>query len=60
VVAGAWSHFRYLGRTFLWSKEYEAKLKALTAEQVSAAFRKHIDPAKLSVVIASDAAKSKR
>jgi zinc protease len=60
VVAGAWSHFRYLGRTFLWSKEYEAKLKALTAEQVSAAFRKHVDPAKLSVVIASDASKSKR
>jgi zinc protease len=60
VVAGAWSHFRYLDRTFLWSKEYEAKLKSLTAEQVSAAFRKHVDPAKLSVVIASDASKSKR
>lgn len=60
VVAGAWSHFRYLNRTFVWSKEYEAKLKALTTEQVSAAFRKHIDPAKLSVVIASDASKAKR
>jgi zinc protease len=60
VVAGAWSHFRYLDRTFVWSKEYEVKLKALTAEQVSAAFRKHIDPAKLSVVIASDASKAKR
>ncbi|MCE3261731.1 MAG: insulinase family protein [Pseudoduganella sp.] len=60
VLAGAWSRFRYLGRTFLWSKEHEAKLKALTAQQVSAAFRKHIDPARLSVVIASDAAKAKR
>jgi zinc protease len=60
VLAGAWSHFRYLDRTFAWSKEYEAKLTALTAEQVSAAFRKHIDPARLSVVIASDAAKAKR
>lgn len=60
VVASAWSHFRYLGRSFVWSKEYEAKLKALTAQQVSAAFRKHIDPARLSVVIAADAAKAKR
>ena len=34
--------------------------REVTAEQVSAAFRKHIDPAKLSVVIASDASKAKR
>lgn len=60
VVASAWSHFRYLGRTFAWSKEYEAKLKALTPQQVSAAFRKHIDPARLAVVIVADAAKVKR
>jgi zinc protease len=59
VVAAAWSHFRFLDRTFAWSKAYEVKLKALTAEQVSAAFRKHIDPASLSVVIASDASKAK-
>ena len=60
VLAGAWSHFRFLGRTFMWSKEYEAKLKAVTVEQVNAAFRKHIDAAKLSVVIASDNAKAGR
>jgi zinc protease len=34
--------------------EQEKKLQALTPEQVTAAFRKHIDPAKLGVVVAGD------
>ncbi|UGQ47491.1 M16 family metallopeptidase [Massilia endophytica] len=59
VVAGAWTNFLYLDRTFAWSKRHEEQLKALTVEQVNAAFRKAIDPSKLSVITAGDASKAK-
>jgi zinc protease len=42
------------GRTLQWDAQLEQKIAALTPEQVSAAFRKHIDPAALSVVKAGD------
>ncbi|MYM32191.1 insulinase family protein [Duganella sp. CY15W] len=58
VVASGWTHNLYLGRTYSWSKEYEAKLQAATLAQVNAAFRKHIDPSKLSVAVAGDEAKA--
>ena len=60
IVASAWNRFLDLDRTFEWSKQHEAKLKALTVEQVNAAFRKAIDPSRLTVVIAADASKAKR
>jgi zinc protease len=47
----------YLDRTFAWSAALEAKIQALKPEDVSAAFRKHIDPAKLAVFKAGDFAK---
>jgi len=56
-VAAAWTHFMYLNRTWTWSKEIEQKILALTPEQVTAAFRKAVDPAKLSMAIAGDKAK---
>ncbi|HEX8602661.1 MAG TPA: pitrilysin family protein, partial [Pseudoduganella sp.] len=59
VVASAWSNFMYLDRTFAWSKQHEQKLQALTVEQVNAAFRKHLDPARLVVVVAGDESKAK-
>jgi len=59
VLAAGWSSFLYLGRTFAWSKAFEDKLSALTVEQVNAAFRKAIDPARLTVVMAGDHAKIK-
>jgi len=37
-----------------WDEQLEQKIQALTPEQVSAAFRKHIDPAALSIVKAGD------
>ncbi len=43
-----------LGRTYAWSAELEAKITALKPEDVVAAFRKHIDPAKITVVKAGD------
>jgi zinc protease len=54
TLASAWVSLLHLGRTFQWSKDFEAKLVALTPAQVSAAFRKYIDPKKLTVVTAGD------
>jgi zinc protease len=59
AVAYGWITYLYLGRTYAWSKAYEDRIASLSAEQVSAAFRKAIDPAKLTVVIAGDAKKEK-
>jgi zinc protease len=42
------------GRTFQWQDQLEAKVAALTPEQVSAAFRKYVDPAALTFVKAGD------
>ena len=43
-----------LDRPYKWDSDLEAKIQALTVEQVNAAFRKHIDPAALSIVKAGD------
>jgi zinc protease len=41
-------------RTFQWQGQMEAKIAAVTADQVSAAFRKYVDPAQMTVVKAGD------
>ncbi|NDP60520.1 MAG: insulinase family protein, partial [Oxalobacteraceae bacterium] len=58
-VAAGWTTYLFLGRTFEWSKQFEAHISALTTAQVNAAFRKAIDPAQLTVVMAGDQAKIK-
>jgi zinc protease len=47
------------GRTFAWDKQLEARIQALTPEQLLSAARKYIDPAKITVVVAGDFAKAK-
>jgi zinc protease len=42
------------GRTMQWDTEMDAKLAALTPEQVNAAFRRHVDPSAISIVKAGD------
>ncbi|MFC0250727.1 M16 family metallopeptidase [Massilia consociata] len=54
VLASGWTSFLYRGRTYEWSLAFERKLMAVTLPQLNAAFRKAIDPAKLSVVMAGD------
>ena len=44
----------FWGRTMKWDETLESKVTALSPEQVSAAFRRHIDPAALTVVKAGD------
>ncbi|MCU1326276.1 MAG: peptidase domain protein [Bryobacterales bacterium] len=42
------------GRTLAWDEQMDNKLAALTPAQVSAAFRKYVDPTKVSIVKAGD------
>ncbi len=43
-----------LDRPFKWDADLEARIQALTVAEINAAFRKHIDPASLSIVKAGD------
>jgi zinc protease len=47
------AHEQY-NRTLKWDADMEAKVDALTVDQINAAFRKHINPAALSIVKAGD------
>jgi zinc protease len=58
AVAAGWTTYLYQQRTYAWSAEFERKLMAVTLEQMNAAFRRAIDPAKLSVVMAGDVKKA--
>jgi zinc protease len=58
ALAAGWTTYLYQGRTFAWSKQFEQKLMGVTLAQMNAAFRKAIDPAKLSVVMAGDVKKA--
>jgi zinc protease len=42
------------GRTLAWDEQLDAKLEALTPEQVNAAFRRHVSLDQLSIVKAGD------
>ena len=48
------NYYLYLGRTFAWDIDFEQRIAALTAADIQAAMRRHLDPAKLSVVKAGD------
>ena len=41
-------------RTLSWDEGMDAKLAALTTEQVNAAFKRRVDPAAISIVKAGD------
>ena len=43
-----------LGRTLQWDADLETKIRALSPAQITAAFRKHIDPSQVSMVKAGD------
>ena len=44
----------YDGRTLVWDRDLEAKVKSLTAAQVTEAMRRHIDPAQITIIKAGD------
>ncbi len=56
-VAGTWVSYLELGRTFAFNKAMDDKIQALKVEDLNAALRKYIDPAKLTIMKAGDFAK---
>ena len=56
-LASGWVNYLYLSKTFAWSKQFEDKLAALKADEVLAAMKKHIDPAKITIIKVGDFAK---
>lgn len=58
VLASGWTAYLYRGTTYEWSAQFERKLMAVTLPELNAAFRKAIDPRKLSVVMAGDQRKA--
>lgn len=58
ALASRLGHYLFVKRTFAWDGEFEARLAALTPREVNAALRRHIDPARLSVVVAGDLKKN--
>ncbi len=53
-LAAALIRLMQLGRTPLWDAEAERKLAALTAADVNVALRRHVDPARFTVIKAGD------
>jgi zinc protease len=60
TLAGAWVGNLYLGRSFAFSRQFEERIRGLTLAELNAAWRKHIDPARMSISIAGDPAKGIR
>jgi zinc protease len=54
TLAFALANNLYLGRSFEVSARVDAALAALTPEQVNAALRKYLDPARIDMVFAGD------
>jgi zinc protease len=57
-LADGWVRYLFMDRTFAYSREFEQRLMQVTPAQVTAAFRRLIDPRRLAVVMAGDAGKS--
>ncbi len=58
-LAGTLTTYLFLDRTLKWDADLEQKISALTAAQVNEAFRRHLDPKKISIVKAGNFAKNK-
>nr|WP_293842713.1 pitrilysin family protein [uncultured Arsenicibacter sp.] len=54
TLAGTLNSYLYLNRTMAWDADFEKKMESLTPEQVNAAMKKYIDPAKLTIIQAGD------
>ena len=46
--------YLFAGRTFAWDEQFEARIATLTADEVNAALRRHLDPKRVSFVKAGD------
>jgi zinc protease len=54
ALAGRLANNLYLGRRFAWDADFDAKIAALTPQQIQSALKRYLDPHKLSIVEAGD------
>jgi zinc protease len=54
ALVGLIASHEQLGRTLLYDEQQDARIQALTLEQINAAFRKYMDPAGVTIVKAGD------
>jgi zinc protease len=59
-LAGTLNNYLFIKRDLSWDKALEAKVMALTPDQINAAMKKHITPEKISIIKAGDFAKAKK
>jgi zinc protease len=57
-LVGRLSSLTFASRTLAWDAEFEKKIASLTPEQINAAMRRYIDPAKITIIKAGDFAKA--
>ena len=53
-LAGTLGNLRHLDRTMQWEADFEQKISALTADDINAALKRHLDPKQLIIVNAGD------
>jgi zinc protease len=53
-LASRLNSYLFIDRTLRWDADLEAKIKALTPDQIDTAMRRHVDPAKISIFKAGD------
>ena len=58
-LASSLNRYLFLNRTITWDADLEAKVKAVTVEQINAAMSKYITADKISIVKAGDFAKAR-
>jgi len=56
-LASGWLGNLDLDRSYEFARQFERKVEALTAEQLNAAVRRYLDPAKMTIVVAGDSKK---
>ena len=54
ALVGLIASHEQLGRTLLYDEQLEARIQALTVDQINAVFRKYVDPAEVTIVKAGD------
>jgi zinc protease len=54
ALAGQLANNLYLGRSFAWDADFDAKIAALKPAQIQDALKQYLDPRKLSIVEAGD------
>ena len=57
ALVGRLANNLYLGRRLAWDADFDARIAALTPQQIHDALKKYIDPLKLSIVKAGDFAR---